>query len=91
MVRAYRLLGEHGAAGEVYNVGSGISRRTGDIFEQLYRLAGSSRAIEETRPGSKQDHIADIDRLVGLTGWRPEISLQQTVADTLDYWRQHCR
>ena len=88
VVRAYRLLAEHAAAGEVYNVGSGVSRRTGDIFELLYRLAGSNRTIEETRPGSKQDPIAGIDRLVELTGWRPEISLEQTVADTLGYWRE---
>lgn len=88
VVRAYRLLGEHGAIGRVYNVGSGVSRRTGDIFELLYRLAGSNRTIEETRPGSKQGPIADVDRLVELTGWRPEISLEQTVADTLGYWRR---
>ena len=88
VVRAYRLLGEHGAAGEVYNVGSGISRRTGDVVQLLRRLAGSNRKIEEIRPGSKQDPIADIDRLVELTGWRPEISLEQTVADTLGYWRE---
>ena len=88
VVRAYRLLAEHGAAGRVYNVGSGVSRRTSDVFDRLYRMAGSSREIEETRPGSKQDPIADIDRLVQLTGWGPEISLDQTIADTLDYWRR---
>lgn len=91
VVRAYRLLGEGGVAGEVYNVGSGVSRLTGDVFDRLYHLAGSDRAVEETLPGAKQDHVADTDRLVGLTGWRPEISLEQTVADTLEYWRQHCR
>ena len=88
VVRAYRLLAEDGVAGEVYNVGSGVSRRTGDIFDLLYGLAGSNRTIEETRPGFKQDPIADIDRLVQLTGWRPEIALEQTVADTLGYWQE---
>lgn len=88
VVRAYRLLAEYGAAGEAYNVGSGVIRRTGDIFAALYRMAGSNRTIEELRPGAKQDPIADIERLVKLTGWHPEISLEQTVSDTLGYWRQ---
>jgi GDP-4-dehydro-6-deoxy-D-mannose reductase len=88
VVRAYRLLAERGAPGAAYNVGSGVSRRTGDVFDLLYRLAGSNRGVEETRPGSKQDPIADVDRLVNLTGWRPEISLEKTVADTLGYWRR---
>ena len=88
VVRAYRLLAEQGTSGRVYNVGSGVIRRTGDVFGLLHRLADSNRAIEETRPGPKQDAIAEIERLVKLTGWRPEISLEQTVADTLDYWRR---
>jgi GDP-4-dehydro-6-deoxy-D-mannose reductase len=88
VVRAYRLLAEDGAAGEVYNVGSGVIRRTGDVVQLLRRLAGSNREIEETRPGSKQDPVANIDRLVELTGWHPEISLERTVADTLGYWRE---
>jgi len=88
VVRAYRLLAERGSRGEVYNVGSGTSRRTGDILHLLRSMADPDRPVVETRPGSKQDPIADTSRLVRATGWRATIPLEQTVADTLAWWRK---
>ena len=32
---------------------------------------------------------ADITKLNTLTGWKPEISVEQTICETLDYWRIH--
>ncbi len=87
VVRAYRLLMEQGECGEAYNVGSGTSRRSGDLLEILHQMADPGRPIVELRPGFKQDPIADITRLTNLTGWRPEIPAEQTIADTLAYWR----
>ena len=87
VVRAYRLLTEHGAASQVYNVGSGESHRSGDLFETLRELADPARPVLELRPGRKQDPIADISRLVECTGWQPEIPIEQTIADTLAYWQ----
>jgi len=88
VVRAYRLLVERGRRGEIYNVGSGVQRRTGDVLDILRNLADPDRPIEELHPGFKQDHVADITRLVETTAWQPEIPLEQTVADTLAYWRE---
>jgi len=86
VVRAYRLLAEHGRRGEVYNVGSGVSHRTGDILELLHGMADPGRPVVEILPGFKQDPIADITRLVQATGWRAAIPIEQTVADTLAWW-----
>ena len=86
--RAYRLLAERGRSAEVYNVGSGIARRSGEVLDMLRAMADSERPIVELRPGFKQDPIADISRLVELTGWRPTIPLETTVRDTLDWWRE---
>ncbi|NMC21091.1 MAG: NAD-dependent epimerase/dehydratase family protein [Thermogutta sp.] len=87
VVRAYRLLVERGVPGEVYNVGSGLARRSGDVFELLRRLADPARGVQEIRPGRKCDPIADIGKIRGAVGWRPEIALEQTVRDTWEYWR----
>ena len=88
VVRAYRLLAERGETQGTYNVGSGVARRTGDILDILRRLAGPHREIVEQQPGEERcDPIADIRRLQAATGWRPEIALEQTVRDTLEYWR----
>ena len=88
VVRAYRLLVLHGRRGQTYNVGSGSSRRSGDVLEILRQLADPGRQIIETRPGFKQDPIAEIVRLVRTTGWQAAIPLKQTVSDTLSWWRR---
>lgn len=88
VVRAYRLLAERGEAGGVYNVGSGVPRRTGDIVDLLVEIAGASPTIVELQSGpEKWDPIADTHRLRRATGWRPEITIEQTIADTLEHWR----
>jgi GDP-4-dehydro-6-deoxy-D-mannose reductase len=88
VVRAYRLLAERGRRGEVYNVGSGVSRRTGEVFDVLRAVADPDRPVVETRPRFKQNPIADVTRLVHATGWGARIPLEQTVADTLAWWRR---
>jgi GDP-4-dehydro-6-deoxy-D-mannose reductase len=89
VVRAYHLLMMHGRPGEVYNVGSGVALQTGTVFEVLRELAGRDRKFIELYPGVHYNPVADIARLVDCTGWQPQISLAQTVADTLSFWQQH--
>jgi GDP-4-dehydro-6-deoxy-D-mannose reductase len=89
IARAYRLLALRASPGEIFNLGSGISRRTGDILDLLQHLAGESRPVVELHPTTKQDPIANIDRLAARTGWSPQILLEQTVTDTLDFCRLH--
>jgi GDP-4-dehydro-6-deoxy-D-mannose reductase len=87
VVRAYRLLAEYGRSGEIYNVGSGVRRRSGDVFEMLRRAAGSSRPLVQSRPGVKCDPIANTSRLRQSTGWEPQVPLETTLTDTLAWWR----
>lgn len=85
-VRAYRLLAERGVSGTAYNIGSGVSRRTGDILKVLLELAGP-REVIETNPRTLHGPVADTRRLQKTTGWKPEISLQEMLTDTLAWWR----
>ncbi len=87
VVRAYRLLlACRGTAG-VYNVGSGVAVRSGDVFDQLVRLTGRPADVVQRRPGIRQHPIADISRLQRDTGWSPRIPLSRTIADTLAYFQ----
>jgi nucleoside-diphosphate-sugar epimerase len=89
VVRAYRLLAERGQPGSTYNLGSGVATRTGEILNLLLKLGGSSRPVVEGQAGeAKYDPIADIRGLQAATGWRPELALETTVADTLACWRK---
>lgn len=92
IVRAYALLAECGQAGETYNIGSGRAVGIGDILQIV--LDNSSAAIrvevaeEKLRPTDVLVMEADIHKLQKTTGWMPEIRLEQTILETLDYWRQ---
>lgn len=87
VVRAYRLLAERGATGEAYNVGSGVETVTGELFFLLRSIADPQRPYVEKRPGLRREWIADVSKLQAATNWRPEISLEQTIRDTLDDYR----
>ena len=66
VVRAYRLLAECADAGGIYNVGSGMPLRTGDIFKLMIQLAKSARTAQELGSGGeKWDPIADVGQLSG--------------------------
>ena len=87
IARAYRLLADLSHPALLYNVGSGLNRRTGDLFQQLRALADPRARLVETDPGVHQEAIADCNRCAADTGWIPQIPLAQTLADTLAYWR----
>ena len=88
VVRAYRLLALQGTRNEVYNVGSGIAQRSGDIFAMLRAMADPARPVHAQSSQRKRGPIADITKLTSATGWRPLISLEQTVRDTYDWAQQ---
>jgi GDP-4-dehydro-6-deoxy-D-mannose reductase len=93
VVRAYRALIETGTPGEVYNVCSGRDVSILSIAEGLLALAETSLEFETdpslVRPVEVPVLRGDPARLAGSTGWKPEIPLEETLADVLAYWRQH--
>ncbi len=90
-VRAYALVVEHGQPRTPYNVCSGRAYRVGDLLDAL--LARSTRAISVTqdvsrlRPSDNPLIVGDASRLTAATGWTPEIPIERTLTDLLDYWR----
>lgn len=93
MVRAYLLLAQKGESGEVYNIGSGLSHKISDILGKLVSL--SYEKIEtkvdpsRMRPSDVPDIRSDNTKIKNLTNWEPTIPLDQTLKDTLDYWRDN--
>jgi len=91
VVRAYRLLVDKGTAGETYNVCSGSDVVIGDLAHRLIEVAG---ATLELRTGSVAPRPSDVPvlrgdatKLTAATGWMPEVPLDETLRDVLDYWR----
>jgi GDP-4-dehydro-6-deoxy-D-mannose reductase len=91
IVRAYWVLLEHGRPGEVYNIGSGTTRTIREVLDGYLALTDARIAIEEDparlRPSDVKILWADDRKFRAISGWQPRIPFEQTLRDTLDYWR----
>ena len=91
VVRAYRLLAERGEPG-VFNVCSGRTASAAELVQALGRVTGAE-VIHDIDAGLVRGHeVMEVrgsaDRLEKVTGWTPEIPLEQTLLDTVSWWRE---
>jgi len=90
--RAYRLLLDPAVPSGTYNIASGRKVELTEIVDLLIGLAQASISVvldpERLRPSDVEVVWGDSTKLREATGWSPEIPLQQTLADTLDYARE---
>ena len=92
VVRAYRCLAIDGRSGAAYNVCTGTSVAVGEIAERLVGLANRPlRLVDDPalhRPVDVPDLRGDPTLLRLVTGWKPEVALDDTLADLLADWRR---
>lgn len=92
VVRAYVALSQKGVAGETYNVGSGNAQEIRQILELIVSMSNKNIKVEidinKIRPVDVPIIEADIEKINRLTGWKPQIPLQRTILETLNYWRE---
>ena len=90
-VRAYWLLLEKCPAGEVYNIGGVRTMLVGEMLELLKGMATCPIEHELDpkllRPSDVTRQVPDISKFQAATGWQPEISLETTLLDLLNYQR----
>lgn len=91
IVRGYKLALDKGEAGQVYNLGSGIARRLSDVLDMMIAMSRVAITVEQDparmRPSDVPELRCDASRFTAQTGWCPEIPIEQTLRDALDYWR----
>lgn len=92
-VRAYVGLIEKGKTGEVYNVCSGRSYSLENILKRLLSFTQKEISV---RVDTQKLRKVDIQRLTGdnrkikeAISWEPQIPIEQSLEELLDYWRQH--
>ena len=93
VVRAYALAAEIGFG--AFNVCSGSAT---SVAELVGMASAHARVAvrHEVDPARLRAHDAPVlygshERLTAACGWRPEIALEQTLRDTLDWWRERLR
>lgn len=88
VVEAYLLLLERGQPGKVYNVARGEGVVLRDLFDRLARLVGVDASPEPDpallRASDVPWLVGDSSRLHAATGWRPALTLEQTLKDVVD-------
>ncbi|VTR91545.1 Marine sediment metagenome DNA, contig: S03H2_L04007 (Fragment) OS=marine sediment metagenome GN=S03H2_17566 PE=4 SV=1: Epimerase [Gemmata massiliana] len=91
IVAAFPLLLEKGVSGEAYNAARGDSYQIQDLLDRLVAMSRVPIKVTQTlEPGRKADTAvtsADARKLRVATGWEPQIPLERTLADVLNYWR----
>ena len=91
-VRAYWLLVHKCRPGEVYNIGGNQTLTIREVLEKLLALSKIPCTVEMDpklfRPSDVTLQIPSTEKFRNETGWEPEISLEKTLEDILDYWRE---
>lgn len=90
---AYKALIEKDyTSGEVFNLCSGNGRKMQDILNTLISLSTKEIKIginpSRIQKSDIPIFVGDNQKLRTLTDWEPTIDFDQTLKDTLDYWRQ---
>jgi len=91
MVKGYWLALEKGEPGEVYNICSGVSIPIKNILRKLISM--SKRPIEikldkeRMRPSDLKVLLGNNKKFCDKTGWKPQIQIDKTLEDLLNYWR----
>lgn len=93
VVKAYTMLVQKGKAGEVYNVGSGKAMSIQKILDIILSMTKKEIQIEinknKIRPLDVPIIKADITKLNQLAGWKPQIPIEQTIYEILEFWREN--
>ncbi len=91
VVRAYVALLERGTRGAAYNVCRGEGVRLTEVVRRLVGMARVAIRVEvdpaRLRPADLPWLVGDPSKIARDTGWRCEISFEQTLADVLEEWR----
>lgn len=99
MVNAYWLAVEKCEPGELYLIGSEEKSHVHSFRKALEMLKGMSTIKDITyekdtkyiRPTQVPRLICDASKFVAKTNWKPSISFDQILSDTLNYWRKQVK
>jgi GDP-4-dehydro-6-deoxy-D-mannose reductase len=93
VANAYYLLLKSGKRGNIYNVCSGIGVSLKDVVDIMARQTGVDVTITSDdrliRPADNRVIIGSNEKIRRELGWKPEISLERSLGDTLAYWESN--
>ena len=92
IVIAYNLALQKCDFGEVYNICSEKTRTMQEVLDMLLKLTDVKIEIKQDqsrmRPSDVQVLLGDSSKFRKKTGWKPTITYEKTLEDTLNFWRE---
>jgi nucleoside-diphosphate-sugar epimerase len=73
---------------KLYNIGAGRAVTVKDLVRQIAAASGRALAIE-SQPTIKTSLSLDCRKAKQELGWEPRVSLEDGIARTIAWWRQH--
>jgi len=85
-------LARYGKSGEIYNVCSGKSYAISDLLQKLILKSKVKNIVSKVNKNSLYesfDVIGSNTNIKKVTNWRPKISIQKSLENTLNYYRNN--
>jgi dTDP-glucose 4,6-dehydratase len=89
---AVDLVLREGAAGETYNVGSGLEATIEEIADLVLELTGKPeelKTIVPDRPGHDRRYLLDASKIRDELGWKPRHGWHDGLAETVSWYAEH--
>jgi dTDP-glucose 4,6-dehydratase len=83
---------ERGRIGEVYNIGGSHVEENLSMAKRLLRLTGKPETLLSyvaDRPGHDRRYALDSAKIQSELGWRPEISLEDGIRQTIEWYQDN--
>lgn len=91
LIKGLILLANHGKIGEVYNLSSEYVYKMEDIVFLIEKVIGHKLTLvpdnKLMRPTDEKIIVGNIEKLKHDTGWHQTITMEQTITDMINYWR----
>jgi GDP-4-dehydro-6-deoxy-D-mannose reductase len=92
IVTGYRLLAEQGKAGETYHLCSGIATSIKTLLNSLLKNSQKKITVRVDKNRLRKNDVpvirGDNRKVVQAVGYSPRYTLNDTLRDTLNYWRR---
>src|ERR1700761_676987 len=90
--RAIRVVLEHGAPGEIYNIGGNCSLPNLEVIRRILKATNKPESLIEQvadRPGHDRRYALTNEKLTRETGWQPQMDFNHGLNATIDWYRSN--
>ena len=91
-VRGFYLAATRGKRGQVYNLCAPTTHEIGQLLRTAIKLSGLNVRVKRSshlmRPFDEKIIFGSTRKFLRDTGWKPRLSLEQTLISMFDYWER---